>query len=70
MAVFLRPKSESGVRRIQYPQGEEVRATYAAFEAPGARADLGQWPSKPCIGAYDASRQHRRTRAATTHPMG
>jgi hypothetical protein len=36
-----------GVRRIKDPRGEEARAPCDALLAPGARAALGLWPSKP-----------------------
>lgn len=41
LAVFLRPKFLSGVRRIQHPKGKEARLSIRRLSAPGARADRG-----------------------------
>lgn len=35
LAAFLCPESRSGVRRIQYPKGEEARLSTCRFETPG-----------------------------------
>src|SRR5579872_567837 len=57
------PAIESGVRRIQHPQGKEARRSRCRFSAPGASAARWSWSEKPTSGVLNVQSHPPRDRA-------
>lgn len=50
LAAFLRPKSESGVRRIKYPSGKEARRSTSGLKLPALAPAAGMGSCEPFQG--------------------
>jgi len=66
LAVFLRPSSESGVRRIQDPRGEEARRSGTGFQLPAPAPIVGRGPKGHTGAIYESLEKPigRRNRSA------